>query len=164
MIEQLIRGVQCLNKLSQRQSARIFRLAELMPFYRHMGITLTKLCLGVSEIKVNVTEGLTQNAGFAHGGVAASLVDSAVGLALCTLLRSQESITTIELKVNFVAPAKPGLLKAKGRIIHRGKRIAIGESEVKDQRGKLIAKGLVTYIIITDRQKTKPARTTKSFN
>jgi acyl-CoA thioesterase len=124
-----------------------------MPFYRHMGITLTKLGLGSSEIKVNVTKGLTQSAGFAHGGVAASLVDSAVGLALCTLLRSRESITTIELKVNFVAPARPGVLKAKGRIIQRGKRIAVGESEVKDRRGRYIAKGLVTYMILKDRER-----------
>ena len=151
-----MRGVQRLNKLPQRQSAWIFRLAELMPFYRHMGITLTKLGLGSSEIRVNVTKGLTQSAGFAHGGVAASLVDSAVGLALCTLLRYRESITTIELKVNFVAPAKPGLLKAKGRIIQRGKRIAVGESEVKDRRGKLIAKGLVTYMILKGRERPNP--------
>lgn len=130
-------------------------MAETMPFYRHMGITLTKLRLGASEIKVKVTKGLTQSAGFAHGGVATSLVDSAVGLALCTLLQPRESITTIELKVNFLAPAKPGLLKAKGWIIHKGKRTAVGESEVKDQRRKLIAKGLVTYMILTDRQRPR---------
>ena len=155
MIKRLICGVQRLNKLPPHQSDWIFRLAETMPFYRHMGITLTKLRLGASEIKVKVTKGLTQSAGFAHGGVATSLVDSAVGLALCTLLQPRESITTIELKVNFLAPAKPGLLKAKGWIIHKGKRTAVGESEVKDQRRKLIAKGLVTYMILTDRQRPR---------
>jgi len=61
----------------------------------------------------------------------------------------------VELKVNFVTPAKPGLLKAKGRIIHKGKRIAVGESEVKDQHRKLIAKGLVTYMILTNRKRPK---------
>jgi uncharacterized protein (TIGR00369 family) len=155
MIERLVCGVQRLNKLPQHQLDWVFRLAEVMPFYRHMGITLTKLRLGTSEINIRVTKGLTQSAGFAHGGVAASLVDSAVGLALCTLLQPRESITTIELKVNFVAPAKPGLLKAKGWTIHKGKRIAVGESEVKDQQGKLIAKGLVTYMILTNRRRPK---------
>jgi uncharacterized protein (TIGR00369 family) len=82
-------------------------------------------------------------------------VDSAVGLALCTFLQPRESITTIELKVNFVAPAKLGLLKAKGRIIHKGSRIAVGESEVKDQHRKLIAKGLVTYMILTSQEGPK---------
>jgi len=126
-----------------------------MPFYHYMGITLTKLHFGASEIRVKVTKELTQSVGFAHGGVAASLVDSAVGLALCTLLQPRESVTTIELKVNFIAPAKPGLLKAKGRIIHKGKRTAVGESEVKDQHGKLIAKGLVTYMILTDHKRPR---------
>lgn len=114
MIERLIRGVQRLNKLPQRQSARIFRLAEMMPFYRHMGITLTKLRLGASEIKVNVTESLAQNAGFAHGGVAASLVDSAVGLALCTLLRSRESITTNRAEGEFCRTGQAWTSESEG--------------------------------------------------
>lgn len=155
MIKRLGCGVQRLSKLPLHQSNWIFRLAELMPFYRHMGITLTKLRLGASEIKIRITKGLTQSVGIAHGGVAASLVDSSVGLALCTLLQPREFMTTIELKVNFLAPAKPGLLKARGWIIHKGKRIAVGESEVKDQHGTLIAKGLATYMILTDRPRPK---------
>jgi uncharacterized protein (TIGR00369 family) len=119
-----------------------------MPFYNHLGIHLTKLGPGSAEIRVKVTKRLTQDAGVAHGGVAAALIDSAVGLALCTMLRAEESITTVELKVNFTAPAQLGLLKASGRIIHKGRRIAVGEAEVKDQKRRLIAKGLVTYIIL----------------
>lgn len=119
-----------------------------MPFYRHMGISLRKLGPGQAEIRLNVAKRLTQNAGVAHGGVAAALIDSAVGLALCTLLKSHELITTVELKVNFIAPANLGSLKALGKIIHRGKRIAVGEAQVIDEKGKLIAKGLVTYLIM----------------
>ena len=128
-------------------------MAKSMPFYRHLGISLTKIGLGGSEIKMTVTRELTQDAGFAHGGVAASLVDSAVGIALCTMLRPQEMITTIELKVNFIAPAKLGLLKAKGRIIHKGKHTAVGMADVKDRRGRLIAEGLVTYMILGTRRR-----------
>ncbi len=137
-----------LGKLSPSQAAWIARLARSMPFYKHLGITLTRLSWGRSEIRLKVRRELTQDAGVAHGGVAASLIDSAVGLALCTMLRSQELITTIELKVNFIAPAKPGILRAKGRIIHRGKRIAVGDAEVKDKKGGLIATGIATYMIL----------------
>ena len=119
-----------------------------MPFYNHLGIHLTGLGPGSAEIRVKVTKRLTQGAGVAHGGVAAALIDSAVGLALCTMLGAEEFITTVELKVNFTAPAQLGLLKASGRIIHKGRRIAVGEAEVKDQKRRLIAKGLVTYIIL----------------
>ena len=126
----------------------IRQLAREMPFYNHLGMHLTRLGTGRAEIRINVTRRLTQDAGVAHGGVAAALIDSAVGLALCTMLHAEESITTVELKVNFTAPAQLGLLKASGQIIHKGKRIAVGEAEVKDQKKRLIAKGLVTYIIM----------------
>jgi len=109
---------------------------------------LTKLGRGRAEMRVKVMNQLTQDAGVAHGSVAAALIDSAVGLALCTLLKSQEVISTVELKVNFIAPAQPGFLKASGHILHKGKRIAVGEAEVRDQGRTLIAKGLVTYIIL----------------
>ncbi len=102
-------------------------------------------------MRVNVRKQLTQDAGVAHGGVAAALIDSAVGLALCTMLNSQEIITTVELKVNFTAPAKPGVLRVAAKIVHKGKRIAVGEAEVRGKMGTLIAKGLVTYIILGDR-------------
>jgi len=124
-----------------------------MPFYRRLGITLTDLSWARAEIQLRVRRELTQNAGYAHGGVAASLIDSAVGLALCTTLPSPQMITTIELKVNFTAPAKLGILKAKGRIIHRGGRIAVGESEVRDEAGALIAKGMATYMILENFRK-----------
>jgi len=119
-----------------------------MPFYNHLGIYLTGLGAGRAELRIKVTKRLTQGAGVAHGGVAAALIDSAVGLALCTMIEEEEFITTVELKVNFTAPAQLGLLKASGHIIHKGKRIAVGEAEVKDQKRRLIAKGLVTYIIL----------------
>jgi len=124
-----------------------------MPFYRHLGIDLMNLSWGRSKIRVKVRRELTQDAGVAHGGVAAALVDSAVGLALCTMLASEEFIITVELKVNFIAPAKPGTLTATGKIVHKGKRIAVGEAEVRDAKRTLIAKGLATYIILGNRHR-----------
>lgn len=109
-------------------------------------------------MQVKVTKKLTQAAGFAHGGVTASLIDSAVGIALCTTLQLQEWVTTVELKVNFLAPARLGLLKAKGRIVHRGKRIAVGSGEVRDRQGRLVATGLVTYMILESRRKNDPKK------
>jgi len=122
-----------------------------MPFYKHLGLRLTKLGYGESEMKVMVTRGLTQDARVAHGGVAASLIDSVVGLAVCTMLGRQELITTVEMKVNFIGPAKPGLLTATGKIIQKGKRIAVGDAEVRDSKKRLVAKGLVTYLILGKR-------------
>lgn len=135
------------------RTAWIWREAEKMPFYRHLGISLKRLGRGQAEMQLRVGKHLTQGLGVAHGGVAAALVDSAVGIALCTLLGPDEITRTVELKVNFISSVKPGLsLRAKGKIVHRGRRIAVGEAEVRDTNRTLVAKGLVTYIILADRR------------
>jgi uncharacterized protein (TIGR00369 family) len=122
-----------------------------MPFYRHLGIELVKASWGRAEIQVTVSTRLTQSVGFAHGGVTASLVDSAIGLALCTMLDRKVLITTVDLTVNFIAPARLGVLRARGRIIHKGKHLAVGEAEVRDLKGTLISKGSATYMILGTR-------------
>ena len=133
-----------------RRMAWIWQLANEMPFYHHLGIELKKLELGRAKIRLKIGKHLTQQAGIAHGGVTAAMVDSAVGLALCTLLRPRTLITTIELNLNYIAPAKPGFLTASGRILKKGERIAVGEAEVRDSRQALVAKALVTYMILSN--------------
>ena len=123
-----------------------------MPFYRFMGFRLTKLGRGRSEIRMEVGRGLTQQSGFAHGGVSASLIDSAVGLALCTMIDLGSAITTINLQVSFLAPAKPGSVTARGRIVHKGKRTGVGDCQVSDEGGKLVSKGTATYLILEHRK------------
>lgn len=141
-----------MRRLSASQAVWVRRLAAKMPFYRFMGIRLTKLGWGRSEIRIGVGRELTQQAGFAHGGVSASLIDSAVGLALCTMIDHEDAITTIDLQVNYIAPAKPGSLTARGRIIHKGKRTAVGDCQVTDGAGKLVSKGTATYLILMNRR------------
>jgi len=60
-----------------------------MPFYGHLDIRLVGLRRGRSELRLKVTRSLIQGSAMAHGGVAASLIDSAVGLALCTLIEPE---------------------------------------------------------------------------
>jgi len=133
--------------LKSRDRTWIEHLARTMPYYRHIGIKLVRLDRGRSELQLKMTRSLTQSSGIAHGGVAASLIDSAVGLALCTLIEPDQMISTVEMKVNYFTPARPGLIKATGMIIHKGKRIAVGEALVFEEN-KVVAKGLVTYMIL----------------
>jgi acyl-CoA thioesterase len=135
-------------KISAKQVAWVKQVAAKMPFYRFMGIRLTKAGRGRSEIRMQVNGRVTQLAGFAHGGVSASLIDSAIGLALCTIIDQGTAITTIDLQVNFLSPAKPAILTARGRIIHKGKRTAVGDCEVTDEHGQLVSKGTATYLIL----------------
>jgi len=124
-----------------------------MPYYQHIGIRLVRLERGRSELQLKLTRSLTQSSGVAHGGVAASLIDSAVGLALCTLVEPNQMVSTVEMKVNYLTPARPGLIEATGMIIHKGKRIAVGEASVFEEN-KIVAKGLVTYMILERKRRS----------
>jgi len=138
-----------MKKISPHQATWIRRLARVMPLYNHLGLRLSKLGWARSEMRIKIGKELTQDTGVAHGGVLASLVDSVVGLALYTMLTPNDLITTIELKINFIMPAKPGVLTGVGKIFHKGKRIAVGDAEVRDEEGMLIAKGLVTCMVLS---------------
>ena len=87
--------------------------------------------------------------GSVHGGVALTLLDSAMGCAVHTLLDAGVGYTTLELKTNFVRPmtADTGLVRCEGVVIHQGSRIATAEGKLTDAAGKLLAHGTTTCLI-----------------
>jgi uncharacterized protein (TIGR00369 family) len=88
--------------------------------------------------------------GTVHGGVIATLLDSAVGCAVQSMLPAGTSYTTLELKVNFLRPVteRTGNIYAEGKIIHVGGRIATAEGRLTDTEGKLYAHVTTTCIIL----------------
>lgn len=87
--------------------------------------------------------------GTVHGGWFASLLDSALGCAVQTTLPAGCSYTTAELSINIVRPAshKTGPLRATGRLIHGGRRLATAEARIKDEQGKLYANATTTCFV-----------------
>jgi uncharacterized protein (TIGR00369 family) len=87
--------------------------------------------------------------GSVHGGIALTLLDSAMGCAVHTLLEAGVGYTTLEVKTNFVRPitADTGLIRCEGVDIHRGSRIATAEGKLTDGSGKLLAHGTTTCLI-----------------
>lgn len=87
--------------------------------------------------------------GTVHGGLAATLLDSALGCAIFTTLKRGDGWTTLELKLNYVrAMTKDtGLVRAEGRVIHRGRTVATSEGDIKDASGRLYAHATTTCMI-----------------
>ena len=87
--------------------------------------------------------------GVVHGGLAATLLDSAMGCAVHSTLPAGAGYTTLEIKVNFVRPltAETGRVRCEARVIHVGGRTATAEGKVVDEEGKLYAHGTTTCII-----------------
>lgn len=86
--------------------------------------------------------------GGVHGGVFCDLADAAMGIAYATTLGEGERFTTVELKINFLRPVREAKLTAEGHVVSRGKTMGLVECEVKDERGRLVAKASSTCLTI----------------
>ena len=88
-------------------------------------------------------------AGTVHGGLAATMLDSCMGLAIQSTLEKGVGSTTLEFKISFVRPITPetGLIKAEGTVINRGRRVGTAEGRVTDTKGRLLVHGTTTCLI-----------------
>ena len=88
--------------------------------------------------------------GVVHGGLAATILDSAMGCAVHTTLPAGVGYTTLDLQATFVRPITrdTGPLRCEGTVLHRGKRIATAEGRaIAETTGKLVASGTSTCLI-----------------
>lgn len=91
--------------------------------------------------------------GTVHGGVVATLLDTAMGCAVHTKLPINRPYTTVEFKVNFVRSftVASGAVEARGFVVHMGRSTAIAEGRVEDADGKLVAHATTTCLILDPR-------------
>jgi uncharacterized protein (TIGR00369 family) len=147
-------GVIPLDELASRPGLELLqRVIDGLYPAPHMA---ERLSFGLMEVASGkaVFHGLPSEAhlnplGAIHGGWAAAILDSALGCAVHTVLDKGEAYTTAEFKVNFIRPITPrtGVVVCEGRVLHRGKTLALSEASLKDANGKLLAFGTETCAI-----------------
>lgn len=120
---------------------------NISPFWDHLNLEEISSADGTSEIKCKVTPELLNKNGHVHGGVLATLIDVSVGSAVRSTFRGGERSATVELKINYLKPAKGPALLAKSSVSHRGKTLAVGTSQIFDENGNLLAIGTATFMI-----------------
>lgn len=114
-------------------------------FLQYIGAELVELAEGRAQIEIQKKDELLQANGFFHGGLLATLLDSASCNAASTLLPHGYHVVTVEMKVNYMRPATDDRLIVKGRVLSKGKNIIVCESEIFDKTsGKLVNKATVT--------------------
>ena len=96
----------------------------------YLGAELAEIAPGRCELQLKGRPELTQQNGFMHGGVVAALADVAGGYAAFTLFEAGADILTVEIKINYVAPAAGEALIARGEVIKSGRTLTIVRSEV----------------------------------
>ncbi len=82
-----------------------------------------------------------------HGGLVATLLDTAMGGACWTLMTSDEDFLTADLRVEFMRSARPGTLRAEGRVVQRNRRVVFCAAELFDPDGTLLAAARCTQIV-----------------
>lgn len=87
--------------------------------------------------------------GSVHGGIAATLLDSVMGCSVHTRLKAGTGYTTVEIKINYVRAMtdKTGRVRAEGKVINLGSRIATAEGRLTDASGRLLAHGTTTCLL-----------------
>jgi uncharacterized protein (TIGR00369 family) len=120
------------------------------PIQRLLDFTLTEVDTGRVVFTAEPGEQHYNPIGVVHGGLAATLLDSAMGAAVHSTLPEGQGYTTLETKFNLVraVTADTGTIKAEGRVVHRGRQVATAEADLRDGAGKLLAHGTSTCMVI----------------
>ena len=130
------------------KNALIKKMKTTVPFWKLLGMEVVDVKKGWAIVKLPYSDKLAQPDGVAHGGAIFSPADAAVAVALLGLIDKSETLLTIEMKINYIKAIREGDIIAEAKIVHRGSKTAIGDVEVRNSQGDLIAKCLATYMII----------------
>jgi uncharacterized protein (TIGR00369 family) len=114
-------------------------------YYNLVGMRVVRADVDGSEFTLTIADQHLQAYGTAHGGVLAGLVDAAMGLAILGRAPEGEGCATVEMKLNFLAPARLGLLTGVGRVLSDGRRLVVAWGEARDEADRVVACGLGTF-------------------
>jgi uncharacterized protein (TIGR00369 family) len=119
-----------------------------------LGATLLQVEPGRAEIRLPYRAELTQQHGFLHAGIVATIADSACGYAAFSLMPADAAVLTIEYKINLMAPARGEAFTARGRVLRAGKTVTVCQAEVhalRDGAEHLVATLLATIMTVRER-------------
>ena len=121
---------------------------------RLMNMRLVEVSEGRAVFAVEPDERHYNGLGIAHGGLAATLLDSALGCAINTVMPAGRVFTTLEMKINYVRPMRreTGEVRCEAEVLHAGSRVATAEGRILDAAGKLYAHGTATCMLFRSRQ------------
>jgi uncharacterized protein (TIGR00369 family) len=126
---------------------RLFALIDGSPFVRHVGMRIADLVWGRATFEMAPAEFRLQPFGVAHGGNLAILIDSAAFWACYLAMDSDDDgLASVDLKLNYLAPARVEPLRCEGKLIKAGKTLSYAEAEVRAGDGRLLAHGTSTLM------------------
>ncbi|HYM06990.1 MAG TPA: PaaI family thioesterase [Terriglobales bacterium] len=128
-----------------------------VPFAALLRMKLTRVHRDGVTIECALRHELTNSAGVAHGGIAATLADAAVGTALNRHFGGKRPLTTVEMKINYFLPAAGGRIFARARLVRLGSTLCVGSVDLSNSQGSQLGTALVTYMLLDTRRAKDPA-------
>jgi uncharacterized protein (TIGR00369 family) len=136
------------NKMKYAKPRRDMEV-RVPPIMTTLGMKLVSQAEGRATMTLFADERYHNPMGTLHGGVLTDLADACMGMATISTLGEGESFTTLELKMNFIRPVIEGELTAEGKVVHRGRTIALAECVIKNKEEKEVARGTATQMILS---------------
>ncbi len=126
----------------------LYRTINESGYPRHLSMRVVDVTLDTSRVELDIAPFHLQPFGIVHGGVIATLVDTATFWAGFGLLAEDAGLVNVDLKVNYLQTASKGRLIATGRCIRAGRTVSYAEAYVRTEDDKLIAHGTSTLMVL----------------
>jgi uncharacterized protein (TIGR00369 family) len=117
-----------------------------VPFAKMLGIEVESVEPGKAVLTMDMREEHMRNDAIAHGGVVATLIDSAMAIAIMALLEENERTVTVDLTIHYLRPVPEGPAKASARVVRAGRKVVTVSAELFDRDDKLAATAISTYL------------------
>lgn len=132
-------------EITAEQRERAAKVLHELPFAKLMGMRLVDLQLDLAVIKIDMRDDLRHPGGILHGGVTATLIDTAMAYAVRTRVGPTDPTATIDLTVHYLRPHIEGTFTCTAKVVRAGRRIFTVSADVHNEKGVLIATAISTY-------------------
>lgn len=136
------------NKLNPEYIKEMIESVNQSPFPQHLEMLLTSIEPQSAELTLNINRTHFQAFGLVHGGVLATLIDTATYWAVFGNLPEDAGLVNVELKLNYLKPVTQGPLIARGECIRPGRTLSYAQARVLDTEGEICAHGTSTLMAL----------------
>ncbi len=129
----------------------LINIVNTSPYPSHMAMRLAAIDFDKADIELETRRFHHQPYGIVHGGVLATLIDTATFWSVFLRIPEDAGLVNIDLKLNYLKPVIDERLRAEGRTIRSGKSISYAEAKVFDEKNELIAHGTSTLMTLPEK-------------
>ncbi len=137
-----------MRRLNPTYLATLYERVGAAPFSHHISMQLVEIGMDRCRIELEATTKHLQPFGIVHGGVMATLIDTATFWAAFGPIPQDAGLINVDLKLNYLEPGHPGRLIAEGTLVRGGRTVSYAEATVRSEEGKVLARGASTLMIL----------------